>query len=135
MSQTPRILFCNCAYAQVVPGEVKGQVLRRLCDSGIAFEAVPDLCEAAARRDSLLIDLAKGQVKIAACFPRAVKWLFSAAGVPLAVAETEVLNMRVDSAESVVEALLRPEVCPNLPGGPTVRPPEEESVPGIAATP
>src|ERR1041385_6391414 len=74
---TPRILYCHCAYAQVVPKEVKEAVLKKLCESGVSFEAVAELCEMSARRDPALKRLAEGgAVKIAACYPRAVKWLF-----------------------------------------------------------
>ena len=44
MESAFRILYCHCKYAQVVPKEQKEQVLRALCDSGVAFEAVADLC-------------------------------------------------------------------------------------------
>jgi hypothetical protein len=111
-----RILYCHCQYAQVVPKEVKEAVLRKLCEAGVEFEAVADLCEMSARRDPALKRLADvGEVKIAACFPRAVKWLFHQAGAPLAMAATEVLNMRVQSAEEVCDALLATELKPNLP--------------------
>src|SRR6266478_6963210 len=96
----PRILYCNCTYAQVVPKEVKEAVLRKLCESGVAFEAVADLCELSARQDPSLKRLAGGgAVKIAACFPRAVKWLFHTAQADLALDGAEVLNMRVQNAE------------------------------------
>ena len=66
--------YCHCQYAEVVPKEVKDAVLRRLCESGVAFESVADLCEMSARRYPALARLASGgPVKIAACFPRAVK--------------------------------------------------------------
>ena len=55
---TPAILYCHCQYAQVVPKEVKAAVLQRLCESGVAFDAVADLCEMAARRDPALKQLA-----------------------------------------------------------------------------
>jgi len=114
----PRILYCHCQYAQVVPKEVKDGVLRKLCDSGVAFEAVADLCEMSARRDPALQRLAaEGTVKIAACFPRAVKWLFHQAGAPLPITAAEVLNMRVQSADEVAAAILSPELSPNLPVG------------------
>lgn len=107
MTQPTRILYCHCAYAQVVPKEVKEEVLRRLSASGAAFDAVPDLCELSARGDPSLARLAAGgNVKIAACYPRAVKWLFNAAGVPLPAEGVEVANMRVEPAENVVVALL-----------------------------
>ena len=112
----PRILYCHCTYAQVVPPEVKQEVLRRLAESGVAFDAVADLCELSAKRDPALAQLTEevsggGAVKIAACYPRAVKWLFNAAGAPLpegegAQSSLEVCNMRTDTAEQVVQALI-----------------------------
>jgi hypothetical protein len=114
----PRLLYCHCQYAQVVPREVKEAVLRRLCESGVAFEAVADLCEMAARRDPALARLAaEGKIKIAACFPRAVKGLFHQASADLAADRTEVLNMRTQTAEDVCAGLFAAEVTPNLPVG------------------
>ena len=114
----PRILYCHCAYAQVVPKEVKEAVLRQLCDSGVSFEAVADLCEMSARQDPALKRLAEGDcVKIAACFPRAVKWLFASANAPLPMQGTEVLNMRVQPAEEIVAELFHDGLKPNLPAG------------------
>jgi hypothetical protein len=127
MSQSPRILYCHCNYAQVVPKEVKDAVLKALCDSGVSFEAVADLCEMSARRDPALKQLCEGgAVKIAACFPRAVKWLLTAAQAPLPVHGCEVLNMRAQTAEEVVQGLLSPELRPNLPEGKVTRPAESE---------
>src|SRR3954462_3007646 len=103
-SPSPRILYCPCQYAQVVPPEVKREVLRKLCDSGLEFEAVPDLCEMSARRDPMLARLAAGQgIKVAACFPRAVKWLFAAGDAPMPVESCQVLNMRTLPATQIVE--------------------------------
>lgn len=105
--QSCRILYCHCAYAQVVPKAVKEEVLRQLAASGVAFDAVADLCEMSARRDPSLVQLSQaGDVKIAACFPRAVKWLFSAADAPLPAEGVEILNMRADTAEAVTASLL-----------------------------
>src|SRR5438105_4395366 len=127
MSAPPRILFCNCTYAQVVPKEVKEAVLKKLCESGVEFDAVADLCEMSARRDPVLKQLAAGgAVKIAACFPRAVKWLFAAASAPLPIDAAEVLNMRTQSAEEVAAALFDAAVKPNLPAGKVTKPSAEE---------
>ena len=110
-----RILFCNCTYAQVVPKEVKAAVLQHLCQGEKNFDAVADLCEMAARQDPALQGLAAGgPVKIVACYPRAVKWLFAAAQAPLGPEQTEVLNMRVESAEQIAAALAREDLEPNL---------------------
>lgn len=118
MTQPHKILFCNCTYAQVVPPEVKKAVLQKLCESDLAFEAVADLCEMSARRDPTLKALAEGgPLKIAACYPRAVKWLFAAAQAPLAHASTQVCNMRVDSAEQIASALTSSDLNPNVPLG------------------
>ena len=114
----PALLYCHCQYAQVLPPEVKAAVLRHLCDSNLPFEAVADLCELSARRDPSLKRLASaGPIKIAACFPRAVKWLFAAADAPLPQATTEVLNLRTRSADEVVASLATSELRPNLPEG------------------
>jgi heterodisulfide reductase subunit A-like polyferredoxin len=113
MSDATRILYCHCAYAQVVPKAIKDEVLARLTAQGVAFEAVPDLCALSAHGDPLLKQLAgSDHVRIAACYPRAVKWLFSAAGAPLPAEGVEICNMRVESAEQVVEALLKPASPP-----------------------
>jgi hypothetical protein len=118
--ETPGILYCNCTYAQVIDPAVKAAVLRRLCDSGQSFEAVADLCEMAARKDPALSRLASAPgVKIAACYPRAVKWLFASAGAPLDIARTEVLNMREHPAPQIVDRLLAADLEPNLPAGKT----------------
>ena len=117
MADKPRILFCHCNYAQVVPPEVKSGVLEKLCASGQAFEAVADLCEMSARRDPALSRLTEGDapVKVAACYPRAVKWLFGSCKAPLDGERTQVVNMRELSAEDATKALLNDELSPNLP--------------------
>ncbi len=107
MSATARILYCHCAYAQVVPKAVKDEVLRQLSEADVAFDAAPDLCEMSAKFDPELKSLAAaGRLRIAACYPRAVKWLFDAAGAPLPAEGVQIQNMRVETAEQVVAALL-----------------------------
>jgi len=128
MAGPTRLLYCNCTYAQVVPKEVKAAVLKNLCESGVTFEAVADLCEMSARQDPALKRLAEGgAIKIAACYPRAVKWLFAAARAPLPQEGTEVLNMRTQSAEDVTRAMLDSDVKPNLPAGKAETPSEKPS--------
>ena len=89
-----------------------------MAESGVAFDAVADLCEMSARQDPALGHLAgAGALKIAACFPRAVKWLFHTARADLPLDRTEVLNMRTGTAEEIREALLNGAIQPNLPAG------------------
>ena len=99
-----RILYCRCAYAQVVPAAVKDAVLEGLAAAGRGFEMVPDLCEMAARRDPHLAELARGDrpLRIFACWPRAVQGLFVLADAPLPKQGVEILNMRTDTAEAVL---------------------------------
>lgn len=107
MSDHRPILYCRCAYAKVLPEDVKDQVLERLIDSGQPFESVSDLCEMSARKDPGLVALSQQKgLRIVACYPRAVKWLFSAAGAPIdpssiEAGEIEILNMRTDSADLI----------------------------------
>lgn len=122
-SASPGILYCNCTYAQVLDPAAKVAVLRRLCDSGRSFEAVADLCEMSARKDPALQRLAGAPgVKIAACYPRAVKWLFASAGAELDPAQTEVVNLRELAETGAVERLLAADIQPNLPPDKTPTP-------------
>lgn len=82
-------------------------MLQQLCDSSASFETVADLCEMAAHRDPRLQAIAAcGKLRIAACYPRAVKGLFQQAGSPLP-ADAEILNMRTQTAQEISESLLR----------------------------
>ena len=102
-----QILYCHCAYARVVHVETKTAVLEGLARAGVEFEAVPDLCEMAAARDSRLAELAAQRpLKVAACYPRAVKWLFASAGASLEGQDTDILNMRTASAGDVLKGIL-----------------------------
>ena len=105
----PNLVYCRCTYARVVPRPVKDGVLEALAGSGVDFDAVPDLCEMSARRDPRLAEIAGDtDVTIAACYPRAVRWLFSSAGAPLDKERVRILNMREETAEAVAEAMLAP---------------------------
>ncbi len=109
MSRPQRILYCHCAFAQVVPPDTKAAVLEHLCGSGVSFDAVPDLCEMSARRDPALEQIAATEdVAIVACYPRAVRWLFTGAGITLP--ETvQVLNMREQGAGDIAASLELPQ--------------------------
>lgn len=104
----PEILYCRCAWAQVVPEETKAAVLDGLCRSGRPFRAVADLCEMAARRDPQLAELAASErpLRVAACFPRAVRGLFRQAGTELPDEGVEIFNMREEEAVTILDHLL-----------------------------
>jgi len=112
-SASPSLLYCRCAYAQVVPQAVKDGVLEKLCESGASFESVADLCEMAAHRDPRLQAFAaQGPLRIAACYPRVVKGLFQQCSAPLPDEQAEILNMRAMSADEVVQGMLITEDAP-----------------------
>ncbi|MGL6075684.1 MAG: hypothetical protein ACRC8S_16130 [Fimbriiglobus sp.] len=108
MSVPLRVLYCHCTYANVVPKATKAEVLRQLTESDVPFEAVADLCELTSKKDPCLKELTTtgGILKIAACYPRAVKWMFSGAGHALPAEGVEILNMRTDTPEQVLAAIL-----------------------------
>lgn len=113
-----RILYCHCAYAKVVPVETKAAVLEGLVQAGVEFDAVPDLCEMAARSDPRLRDLsAEGSLQIAACYPRAVKWLFASAGASLDRPAVQILNMRTEPPGRVLAGLLERRPGDGAEGG------------------
>ena len=101
-----RVLYCHCAFAQAVPRPVKQEVLRSLSDAGADFDAVADLCEMSARKDPALKEFAACEhLTLVACYPRALRWMFSAAGAPLDESRVRVLNMRAATAEAITAAL------------------------------
>ena len=55
-----RVVYCHCAYANVVPKATKEYVLRQLSESDVPFDAVPDLCELSAKKDPCLAHLVGG---------------------------------------------------------------------------
>ncbi|MDA8020079.1 MAG: hypothetical protein MPN21_21785 [Thermoanaerobaculia bacterium] len=102
-----RVLYCHCAFARVVDEGVKEKVLHGLASSDLAFDAVPDLCELAARRDPALGRLAaEGRTEIVACYPRAVRWLFHAAEADLPEDDVTIHNMRDTEPETILDRLL-----------------------------
>lgn len=104
MSNTPLIL-CRCALARAVPEEKTRAVFEGLSRAGISVRPVADLCGLAARRDPLLQSFAKQDgATVIACQPRAVRWLFHAAGAILAD-DAAIWNMRDLGADEIVKSL------------------------------
>ena len=101
-----RILYCNCAYSGVLPVEVKSAVWVRLLASGLDFVGVNDLCGVAALEPERLAAWAgEGDMVVAACYERAVRWMFHRGGVELSAGSC-VLNMREQSAGEIIERLM-----------------------------
>ncbi len=101
-----RIVYCHCAYSELIPRAVRRRVLGGLLAADVELVTVPDLCGLAARRDPFVAELAAGDVAIVACHPRAVRALFDAAECPLPEEGVELLNMKAQSAEDILESLI-----------------------------
>jgi len=100
------LIYCHCAYYQIIPDSVKKAVLNAIKAAGVEFEAVPDLCRMCAKRDPRLKDWASAEsLRIFACYPRAVRWLFHAGGAPLPLEGVEFVNMRTGQVEEMVSLL------------------------------
>jgi len=107
MSNTATILYCNCAYYDIVPQSAKSRVIKAIKDSDLAVEAVTDLCKVAASDGSKLQYWAGlDNLTIVACYPRAVRWLFHRAGAALKQDNTRFLNMRTQNPDEIIESLL-----------------------------
>jgi len=124
------ILYCHCAYADVIPDDTKRAVQAALATSDGRVEIVADLCERAAARDPLLAEIASaddGPLHVVACYPRAVRGLFAFAGAPLPGSAT-VHNMRTDDAATILARLglpARPEAAATDPESFPAKAPED----------
>lgn len=106
MASKALTIYCHCAYYDLVGPEVKADVLDAIKAGGGEFEAVPDLCRMCAEGDARLKEWAQADsLRIFACYPRAVKWLFHTARAPLGDEGVEFVNMRTCKLEEVLSSL------------------------------
>jgi len=106
----PLVLLCKCVHYDIIPRVVRDETSRLLSDSGVKVQEVADLCGLAAGRDPRLQEWAQTpSVAIVACFPRAIRWLFHAAGAPLAQERVRFFNMRTQSPEEIARELMKDE--------------------------
>jgi NAD-dependent dihydropyrimidine dehydrogenase PreA subunit len=103
----PLVLVCTCAHYDLAPAGTLQQTLDGLSRAGLEAEVVADLCGLAASRDARLGDWAKARpLSIVACYPRTIRWLFHAAGAPLAAEQVRFFNMRTQPADQIASGLL-----------------------------
>ena len=111
MAQSDRlprtIVFCECAYADIVPETTRQGLPAFLASVGVRYECVPDLCQLAADRDPRLRTWCAGEASlvILACHPRAVRALFQAAGAPLQRSDVQFLNLRTQGVAEMAALL------------------------------
>lgn len=104
----PLVIFCCCVHYDIIPAAVKEQTLNSLLRTGLDAEVVDDLCGLTANRDPRLQSWVRTpSLAVVACFPRAIRWLFHAAGAPVPNGQVRFFNMRTQSAEQIVRELMK----------------------------
>ncbi|MBD3268287.1 hypothetical protein GF373_16600 [bacterium] len=105
MMTQEKILVCQCANDDTMPQSVKQSVLKALNCANREWKTAEDLCGLAAQNDPLFFEYTQeNPAYIVACAPRAVKWLFHAAGAELS-SNTAILNMKEMDADAILQAL------------------------------
>ncbi len=105
MPAAAHILYCHCAQFETICPDTKEAVLAGLCRARSAFTAIPDLCRLAADRDPALGRMCDSEdFRIAACYPRAVRWLLARCGDQADI-PARVSNMRADPPETIIDTL------------------------------
>ena len=121
------VLVCQCARARVLPQATVQATQRRLRTAGIPCLEVDDLCAWSARKDPRLRRFANERASVVlACQPRAVRWLFAAAGVPLALERTQLVHLEDPAADELLKTMRLDEgASPDVrPDGSPASPPE-----------
>jgi len=102
------IVLCHCAHYEIFPHASKERILAALSQAPARIEAVDDLCGLAAQHDPRLPTWAQApNLALVACFPRAVRWLFHAAGAPLGTGQVRFFNMRTQTADEIIRELMK----------------------------
>jgi Pyruvate/2-oxoacid:ferredoxin oxidoreductase delta subunit len=92
----------------MIPRDTREKTLAELSRAGLAVETVSDLCGLAACRDPRLREWAQSPaLAVVACFPRAIRWLFHAAGAPALNGQVRLFNMRTQTPEEIIGALMK----------------------------
>jgi len=105
-----KVLLCRCSNGGVIPRNREAEILAGLRKGGVEVMESADLCAMAATRDDSLREVARDpDLRVIACQPRAVEWLFHMAGAPLAGKEGVVLDARSREASEILDELGVPE--------------------------
>ncbi len=122
------VLLCRCAQANVLPKDTVDAVRQWLREAGVEVCEVGDLCALAGQREPGLQAFAGKETTIMACHPRAVRWLFAAAGAPLAEG-AGIVNLRIGGMEEIKTQLTK------MVGKESQRPPVAATREGLESLP
>ncbi|MBL7215182.1 MAG: ferredoxin family protein [Phycisphaerae bacterium] len=99
------VIICQCQNARLVSEATRRQVSDALKSTSQPVVYVDDLCALAAKKNPLLGQWAEQkELVVCACFPRAVKALFSHAKVNLPES-TKIFNLRTQQPEDILSLL------------------------------
>ena len=93
-------LVCSCSQRGLIPPASVAAVCSELAAQGWQTKVVPDLCEMATQTPTALREMAETHdFLVAACRPRAARWLLHRAGVPRPVSQIQFQDLRPRSAD------------------------------------
>ena len=99
-------IYCNCSYYNFISEKTRKSIFKALTACDFKFEAVSDLCLLAAKRDPIFKKWEKSEkIRIIACFPRAIRWLFHYGDFQLPPNNVEYFNMRTETPENIIAGL------------------------------
>jgi Pyruvate/2-oxoacid:ferredoxin oxidoreductase delta subunit len=93
------VIICTCSFRRLIAEDAIRKILGALSGSGLEYVLVDDLCRIAALEKEILAGWA-GNI-VVACYPRAVKAHFAAAGSEAG----EIFNIRTEPVEDVIEKM------------------------------
>ncbi|MCK5851301.1 MAG: ferredoxin family protein [Kiritimatiellae bacterium] len=100
------IVVCKCASGGVLPAESLRKIIDELSGRGIKHVVVEDLCRMVSVKSPFLGEISEREdVAIAACHPRAVRWLLRQAGARLSIPDARILNIRTDDVGLFIDRL------------------------------
>lgn len=100
------ILYCKCERNDQTSFSSSDQISEFLAVSGLEYVEVADFCEHVASSSSLIEELEKkSSLTVIACFPRALEWLFYAAGIGIEDKNVTYFNLREQDADTIIGEL------------------------------
>jgi NAD-dependent dihydropyrimidine dehydrogenase PreA subunit len=88
-------LVCSCSQRGLIPPAAVDTLCAELATQGWQTKVVPDLCEMATQTPTTLRELAQARdFLVAACRPRAARWLLHLAGVARPVSQIQFQDLR-----------------------------------------
>lgn len=105
--QNVSVLFCECAYTDLLASENRALVHARLAAHPGPALILDDLCGRVAQRDGQLQAFVRdaAHLVVAACYPRSIRWLLRQAGVAPVDPLPQFLNLRGLSVQALGTAL------------------------------